>query len=118
MVFNRKLLEFLDDVKPLLGHLPEYTMMMSSAGVASKLQPGVNQQVFDAYVAVPFEEQIMRHDETFFLEKQDYSRSAARGGLVSLLKAIWGDLSSHNKDAIWQHLKVLVVLNRRCQLAS
>jgi hypothetical protein len=116
VLFNRKLIDFLVDLEgPVQGKLPSYTTLLASVKALSKIDEAQNQIVFDRYVARPYEDKILAKDERFFMGT-DYgmTQSADSMGIVSILKAVWADLGPDDKEAIWAHLKVLVVLNRRC----
>lgn len=111
-LFNTKLTEFIADLQPLIGHLPEYAILSKTTMVLATFNGRGNQEVFDTYVAKPYEDRIIASDESFFLTSSyDQFNSA---GFVQLLKSVWGSVSDSDKTAIWNHLKVLIVLNRRC----
>lgn len=116
-LFNRKLDAFVSDVRPLIGHLPEYTAAQSSVRLLASIDPRKNQEVFNRAIASKYEAQILAKDETFFLSASDLT-SAKHSGIVALVREIWGaQLAEHDKDAVWAHLHVLVALNRRCVAA-
>lgn len=112
-LFNRKLADFLEDLHCVVGHLPEYTLLSSSVKWLTQYDPARNQQLFDMYVSSQYEDYIMRRDEQFFLSTE-YS-GVSDMNLVHLLKSVWSTLSEPDRDAIWVHLRVLAVLNRRCK---
>lgn len=111
-MFNNKLEEFIDDLGSILGHISEYKMIKASAKLMSNLQPTQNQLVFDQYVAQPYGAFITTKDEAFFLEEKYTDVS---GGVVSLLKNVWSQLCADDKESIWNHMKILLILNQRCQ---
>lgn len=116
-LFNRKLDAFVSDVRPLIGHLPEYSAAQSSVRMLANIDPRKNQEVFNRAIATKYEAQILAKDETFFLSASDLT-SAKHSGIVALVRDIWGEqLAESDKGAIWAHLHVLVALNRRCVLA-
>ena len=109
-LFNNKLTDFLDDLRPILGHLPEYTVLSSSVQFLSKFQEEQNCVMFDRYVAVPYGEQVMARDEAFLLGEQ----YGAGAGIVSMLKSVWTSLPDQDKASVWAHMHVLMVLAGRC----
>lgn len=114
-LFNRKLLDFIADLKPIIGTLPEYGVASASAKLMSQVDEKKNQQFFDRYVA-SFEPSILSRDESFFLRRDFDAGVGQEGvGVVQLLQGVWGGLSAEEKDAVWSHLQVLLVLNRRCK---
>ena len=121
-MFNHKLIDFIDDLEGVIGHLPEYPIVVTSVKMLSHIQENKNRQVFDKYICEPYEEYILARDEAFLLNK-DYDEverklggqesDASGGGIVSLLKGVWSTLSKENKASIWEHMQVLLFINRR-----
>ncbi len=114
-LFNRSLIHFLNDMRPLIGKLSEYKLALASAKMMAAADVRQNQAMFEAYVAVPYEQRITSRDESFFMEQYDDQTNV---GLVQLLKSAWSSMTPHDQDAVWSHLQVLVVLNRRCKAAG
>jgi hypothetical protein len=112
-LFNRKLIDFIADLKPIIGHVSEYSVVSASAKLMSQLDERKNQQFFDQYVAGPYEAKIAARDSAFFMA-EDYD-GVDDLGLVQLLKRTWSSLSPDDQVAVWDHLQVLLVLNRRCK---
>lgn len=119
-LFNRKLMEFIDDLKPLVGHLPEHGILTKSVRLLANLDARANQRIFDQYLGEPYGERILKRDEAFFLNDCDqayqyvaeWSQSPS-SGIVPMLKQVWKDLAKQDRDAIWSHFQVLLVLSRR-----
>ena len=111
-MFNNKLKEFIDDLGCVLGHVPEYKMIKTSASLLCQIQPTQNQIVFNQYVAQPYGNFIRAKDEAFFLEEQYTDVS---GGVVALLKSVWATLCKSDQESIWDHMRILLILNDRCQ---
>jgi hypothetical protein len=119
-LFNRKVLDFVEDLEPLLRHLPEYKLLSASTQWMRALDARQNQRIFLEWVAAPFGEQIRARDEGFFL-RADVDRehvNASGIGVVNMLRDVWRGLSDGDKDAIWCHLQVLLVLSDRCVAAT
>lgn len=116
-LFNRKLADFVEDLAPLMQHMPDYQMLSATASLLSSMQPRKCQEYFDMYVAAWFEKQILERDEHFFLARDypDAQTTCQDLGIVPMLKSVWASLSQPDRDAVWAHLKVLVLLNRRCK---
>lgn len=121
-VFNAKLIDFLEDLRGILGSLPDYKVLVSSARLMAQFQERQNAKLFNAYVTVPYGTQILARDEAFFVCR-DYdefvnktaSSSKNTGDVVQLLKGVWNTLPQEDRDSIWAHLHVLVTLSSRCQ---
>lgn len=109
-MFNNKLKEFIEDLGCVLGHVAEYKMIKSSVSLLCQIQPTQNQIVFNQYVA-PYAHFIRAKDETFFLDEQYQDVS---GGVVTLLKGVWGTLCKSDQESIWDHMRILLILNERC----
>ena len=123
-IFNRKLLDFVEDLKTLRADmrldLPELDL----------LRPGINlvintighhkpQEVFDEQVASRYGSRILERDEAFLLdETYDHVHADLDAvdvvGLIDVLKKAWKDIDPQNKEAVWRHLAVLLLLNQRC----
>ena len=114
-MFNLKLNDFIADLKPIIGHLPEYSVLQASTKVMANLDEKTNQNFFNQYVAEAYAERIVASDESFFL-KSSYDEFS-NVGVVHLLKNAWTTLAETDKAAVWAHLQVLIVLNRRCLAA-
>lgn len=110
-LFNNKLLDFVDDLGCVIGHVPEYKLIATSAKFMAQFQEAQNQSVFDRYVARPYGALIRDKDEAFLMDEK---YTDASGGVVALLKGVWGTLAAEDKESIWAHLHVLLVLNERC----
>ncbi len=116
-LFNNKLIDFLDDLKGVIGHLPEYSVMASSARFLSQFQLRQNQNLFERFVAQPYGPSILARDECFLLEESFTGVTGGgsnNAGVVSLIKCVWKSLSQADRESIWAHMHVLIVLNERC----
>ena len=111
-LFNRKLIDFLTDLCPVIGKLPEYSLALASAKMIAVADVRQNQLMFDSFVAVPFDEKITARDESFFMTEYTDPTNV---GMVQLLKVAWSTMQDSDHEAVWSHLQVLVVLNRRCK---
>ena len=115
-LFNRKLRDFMDDLKPIIGHLPEFSLVSKSVLLLANLEPKKNQELFNFFIAQPYEARVMSRDENFFLERGDQLCTEAGGsaGLMPMLRQVWSSLLPADREAVWAHMQVLLVLNRRC----
>ena len=112
--FNNKLFDFLDDLKSVIGELPEYGILSSSARLLGAMNPSRNRQVFATVVVSKYGERIVARDESFFLDTEFTGVSGSgTPNVVDMLKNVWGQLCAADKEAIWDHLNVLVALNAR-----
>jgi hypothetical protein len=112
-LFNRKLNDFIEDLEAIGMHnrVTEYPMLKASCAFLAQMDKQRPAHYFHTYVLVPYEEQIKKRDEQFFLSQPlGCERDMA---IVNVIRQIWRTLDETNKNAIWQHLQVLTVLSRR-----
>lgn len=116
-MFNNKLADFLDDLRPVIGGLPEYGLLTSSVALMSHLDPSQNHRLFSRYVTKTYRTYIVNHDEAFFLcsNGSDFGDLSTVQGvqsstadIVALLKGAWAGLAEADRQAVWAHLDVLV----------
>ena len=118
-MFNRKLIEFLNDLCLCCPEVGSFSMLSTAVGVGIKVDPTAAQKVFHSSVVDGYGDKIKNKDETFFLQ-HSYDEHATTYDLqviVNNLKQVWKNLSNENKEAIWKHLQVLMVLSTRVQNA-
>lgn len=117
-IFNTKLGDFLDDVRPIIGHLSEYTLMKSTVALMTRLRPASNHTAFVFYIGNEYGDKLKTHDESFFIQT-DYTVCdgyVSTPDIISLLKRMWLDMSRCDKDAVWGHLDVLTLVSEQIQL--
>jgi hypothetical protein len=112
-LFNRKLVEFIDDLIvtfPDFQDLTVYRGLLLAAVAIDKTSP---QTVFNNTVAIPYEAHILEKNEEFLIN-ESYTQSGADQGLVDKLKVIWKGMDADNKEIVWKYMQVLIALNRKC----
>lgn len=111
--FNKALLDLIKDLALSFPHIEGFRRAYASTNLMATIQPSMVQTLFNRFIS-SYTDQILQHDETFFLQK-DYSEELATTGesieIVAVLKKVWGGLQSQDKDSIWKHMEVLVALN-------
>ena len=113
-LFNRKLLDFIKDLEPVIGHLPDYGVFSGMAKLLSRVDEDRNHTFFVAHVVEPYAAQIAAKDESFFLAESYAPPGSPDSSLVIMLKGIWGSLTPAEKEAIWAHMHLLVELSSAC----
>jgi hypothetical protein len=115
-MFQNKLQDFLDDLRPALGTLPEYNLLTTSMKFIS---PEKNYAFFNTFVAVPYGARLIAKDEGFFLDSSFAPGSGKSDSinLIVMVKEAWSSLSAQDRDAIWAHLSVLMLIRDRIQAA-
>lgn len=119
-MFNRKLYDMLEDLAASFPIVPEFGIAISpTARMLMNIDPTQAQRMFHEYVALPFEMHILARDDGFLLSQERFGPTGGVGtaDMISLIKGVWRDASNDNKDAIWKHLHVLIILSRRCLAA-
>lgn len=116
LMFNRKLTDMFEDLAASFPAVPEFSVAVSPpARMLLTLDPQHGQKMFNQYVALPYETHILDRDQTFLLSQTNFGPSSGvTGDAVNLIKRVWSEASGTDQDAIWRHLHVLVILNRRC----
>jgi hypothetical protein len=116
-IFNTKLADFLEDVEPIIGHLSEYTVIKSTVALMTRMSPSNNHVAFMYYVGNAYGEKLKSHDESFFIETDYtvYDEYVSTPDIISLLKRMWLNLSVQDKNAVWDHLDVLILVSEQIQ---
>lgn len=108
-VFNTKLLDFLEDLNGVLGHVPDYKTLVSGAKFLARMNERQNANLFIRYVSSPYGTQILERNESFFVTHEyNEATEANAGDIVQLLKGVWSNLANEDRDSIWAHLHMLV----------
>lgn len=118
--FNKKLLDFADDLQVLKDRLgldvPQLAMFKPAIVMAESFDPEQPRRIFHEHVALKYGSYIREKNERFFLENDAYDEEAGfQMDLVSLLKQVWTTLNPGNKAAIWGHLQLLLAIDERCE---
>lgn len=118
-LFNRKLIDMLEDLASCFPSVTEFSMALSPpARMLLTMDPRHGQQMFSTFVVRPYENHIMSKDEAFLMNQESFGPKGLVGvDIVNLIKRVWREASARDKDAIWRHLHVLIVLSRRCDLS-
>lgn len=113
-LFNAKLQDFVSDLTEI-HPLPDLKVFKGLLELAIKMDAAVPPAMFHKCVAVPYGTCIKAKDEAFLASHSfDEVGQYTDLNIVNRLKTLWGDLSPDNKDAVWKHLQVLLVLSQRC----
>lgn len=76
-------------------------------------------KIFKEHVVRHFREYILNRDETFFMTFEGYHENLKSVSnhadywyeFIVYLKQMWETMSKENKDAIWNHLVVLIMIS-------
>lgn len=113
-VFNTKLLDFLEDLSGVLGHVPDYKTLVASAKFIARMEERRNARLFIQFVSGPYGKEILERNESFFVDHEYKEATDANAGdIVQLLKGVWKTLAKEDRDSIWAHLHMLVTITGR-----
>lgn len=113
-VFNRTLLEFMDDLIATFPELADFQALKKMTKAAIMIDPETVQAMFHKQVTLPYDAQILAKDETFFLNESYTNIEGADSSIVDKLKKVWKGLDDKNKEVIWNYMRVLVALDKKC----
>jgi hypothetical protein len=115
-IFNSKLIGFFEDLAETFPEEKDIKSALEMLQFAKKSTPKMILDMFVEYVQKPLHDSIMNEDENAII-------AFARASIVSQFNEIspalmifdkhWATLSDANRQAIWKHLKVLVLLAER-----
>lgn len=114
--FNRTILEFIDDLVNTFPELADFDGFRKITKTCIMIDPETPQKVFHESVTTPYEKYIIARNEAFLLS-ENYSKSGAHATLIDRIKLIWKGLDDGNKDVIWNYMRALVALDKKCTLA-
>lgn len=120
LMFNRKLTDMLEDLAACFPTVPEFAVALSPPGrLLMTIDPSHPHHMFHEYVVLPYERRILDRDDAFLLSQELFGPpSSTQGDVVALIKRVWCGATVEDREAIWRHLHVLIVLSRRCDTAS
>lgn len=111
--FNQSLLEFIRDLCKSFPKVEGFRRAYASSNLMSTINPSMMQGMFNRYCS-QYKDQIVNHDDEFFLSK-DYKEEMSAAGesieIVSMIKDVWGTIEQADKDNIWRHMEVLVAID-------
>lgn len=109
-IFNTRFMEFIDDITKVSPDIAKYKTIVS---MVTGLDRTTVHRIFNEFVVTPFREHIVARDESFFLN-ESYDNVPNRDvNIIEHLKGIWGALGAGDKECVWKHLNLLVMLSER-----
>jgi hypothetical protein len=112
-MFNNKLIGFFEDLADTFPEEKEIKGALEAIQGAKKINPRLILDMFVEYVERPLHDAIMKEEESTVIsfaqasiQKQFNEISPA----LMIFDKHWPNLSDQNRQAIWKHLKVLVLL--------
>ena len=115
-IFNSKLIGFFEDLAETFPEEKDIKSALEMLQFAKKSTPTMILAMFVEYVQRPLHHAIMKEDENAIIE---FARASITSQFNEISPALmifdkhWATLSDANRQAIWKHLKVLVLLAER-----
>jgi uncharacterized protein (UPF0305 family) len=113
MLFNAKMLEFMQDLIESFPHESEFLVCRDLMNVSISINKDLPQRIFQEHIASKYEQYLIDRNENFFL-KESYDPSITDIRFVEKLKQMWKGLDAGNKDVVWKYMQCLVAINRKC----
>jgi DNA repair protein RadC len=117
-LFNNKLVAFFEDLSATFPEEKEIKMSLEAIQGAKKVNPRLILDMFTEYVKNPLHEHIMNENEEKVI---DFAKKAISTQFNEISPALmifekhWPSMSDSNRQAIWKHLKVLVLLAEKAK---
>ena len=112
-LFTDKLLGFFRDLSETYPEEKEIKMALEAIEGAKKINPRLILDLFQEYVGKPLRDDILTENDEKVIA---YAKAAVQNQFNDMLVALtifdkhWPEMSDANRKAIWNHLKVLVLL--------
>lgn len=111
--FNEQLINFLQEMCNLFPNDKKLSTFLFTVDLMKKANPRALMEQFKQYV-YPFKKQILDKDESFFINNtfSDSIENQSNMSEMLRIKQIWksGDLTTHDKECIWNYFKVFIYL--------
>ena len=95
---------------------PDWPIYIGGLGLFRRTNPMVVAQMTWKYVS-PFEELIQKRDEAFFLDREYAEEADGDQSIeqtIGKLKAMWTQLTPHNRTIIWEYIANITYLAKKC----
>lgn len=116
--FNDTFLEFTEDVLKVFPNDSEFQMFNLAIKGALLVDKLVVLTSFKDHVAQPYGDRILARDETFLMT-HDYTHVTNEHheaeAIIDKVKTYWGDMQVADREAVWQYLRVMVLLVRKIE---
>jgi hypothetical protein len=110
--FNTALKEFISCTINAFPHIKELSMLEAAYKICQAVGKKNPCKVFES-ITSNCQNAIMQKDEQFFMENTlEYPDVIS--GLSAVVRREWETLKSEEKDAVFQHMQVLVILSKKC----
>lgn len=120
--FNKQLCNLVNNLSDMFPTDPDLQFSKNTVAFLKKNNPRKLQKIFSEYVAI-YKDQIKEEDDKFFLTKDfikedlDFDSNHYSNDIMKNLKKYWHLMDTESKQNIWKYLKVLIILNDKCNNA-
>ena len=120
--FNKQLYNLVNNLSDMFPEDPDLQFSKNTVSFLKKSNPRKLQKIFSEYVAI-YKNQINTEDDDFFLTKNfisedlDFDSNHYSNDIMKNLKKYWHLIDTESRKNIWKYLKVLIILNDKCNNA-
>ena len=117
-IFNNKLVSFFEDLAETFPEERDIKMALEAIQGAKKINPKLLLDMFYEYVTKPLRDAILAENEQIVIT---FAKAAISTQFNEISPALmifdkhWHTMSEGNHKAIWNHLKVLVLLSDKAK---
>jgi len=112
-MFNNRLVDFFEDLAATFPEERDIKMGLEAIKGAKKINPRLVLDMFVEYIKKPLETFILAEDEdkiTAYARQIISEKFNEISPAIMIFDKYWGSMSEQNQRAVWNHLKVLVLL--------
>jgi hypothetical protein len=117
-LFNDKLIGFFEDLAASYPEERDIAMALEGIRFAKKSNPKLILDLFMEYISKPLRDPILAEDEETviaFAHKQIQTQFNEMSPALTIFNKHWPTMTEANQKAIWNHLKVLVLLSEKAR---
>ena len=117
-IFNDKLIAFFEDLSQTYPEERDIKMALEALNGAKKINPRLILDLFIENVSKPLHDDILAENDTAVISYAKAVISTTYNDMLSALMIFdkhWPDMSDANRKAIWNYLKVLVLLSDKAR---
>lgn len=114
--FNKNTKMFLKELMRSFPHIKEFHFVYAAYKLVKTFGKKIVQRYSNESFGEPFAEHIRTCNEAFFMSEAFQLPPEYRfySEYIPSFQKLWASLDTSNKDAIWQHLNALLILNQDC----
>jgi hypothetical protein len=115
-IFNEKLIAFFEDLSATYPEERDIKMALEALQGAKKINPRLILDMFVEYVGKPLRQDILTENDENVIAYAKKIISTSYNDMLSALMIFdkhWPDMSDANRKAIWNYLKVLLILSEK-----